>query len=141
MASLLSGGKAEEASKQGLVLPDSAVPSFPGIPPTAHAHLSKEPLSQPHEALRNTVSTSQACCCRTLCCVVQQIHSLQLEVSSFSCWHKELDAVFTTISIKLLLLRLLWKKQNILCVIYKGAFTSIFLLCFVLLSPVSHLFL
>ncbi|XP_027896571.1 uncharacterized protein LOC114158874 isoform X1 [Xiphophorus couchianus] len=55
MASLLSGGKAEDVRKPGLVLPDSAVPSFPGIPPTAHAHhLSKEPLSQPHEALRNT---------------------------------------------------------------------------------------
>ncbi|XP_016524475.1 absent in melanoma 1 protein-like isoform X2 [Poecilia formosa] len=55
MASLLSGGKAEEVTKPGLVLPDSAAPSFPGIPPTAHPHhLSKEPLSQPHEAIRNT---------------------------------------------------------------------------------------
>ncbi|KAM4713479.1 uncharacterized protein FYW61_020470 isoform 2-T2 [Anableps anableps] len=56
MASLLSGGKAEEVMKPGLVLPDSAAPSFPGIPPTTHPyHLSKEPLSQPHEALRNTI--------------------------------------------------------------------------------------
>ncbi|XP_008395813.1 absent in melanoma 1 protein-like [Poecilia reticulata] len=58
MASLLSGGKAEEVTKPGLVLPDSAAPSFPGIPPTAHPHhLSKEPLSQPHEAIRNTKRT------------------------------------------------------------------------------------
>ncbi|XP_054910182.1 uncharacterized protein LOC129375251 isoform X2 [Poeciliopsis prolifica] len=55
MASLLSGGKAGEVTKPGLVLPDSAVPSFPGIPPTAHPHnFSKQPLSQPHEAVRNT---------------------------------------------------------------------------------------
>uniref|UniRef100_A0A096M5L8 Beta/gamma crystallin 'Greek key' domain-containing protein n=1 Tax=Poecilia formosa TaxID=48698 RepID=A0A096M5L8_POEFO len=61
----------------------SFTPSFPGIPPTAHPHhLSKEPLSQPHE----------------------------LEVSGFSCWHSELDTVFTAISIKLLLLWLLWKR-------------------------------
>ncbi|MED6294490.1 hypothetical protein CHARACLAT_021555, partial [Characodon lateralis] len=56
MASLLSGGMADGVIKPGLVLPDSAAPSFSGIPPTTHPkHLSKEPLTQPHEALRNTI--------------------------------------------------------------------------------------
>ncbi|KAK5600134.1 hypothetical protein CRENBAI_007492 [Crenichthys baileyi] len=56
MASLLSGGKADGVIKPGLVLPDSAAPSFSGSPPTTHPkHLSKEPLTQPHEALRNTM--------------------------------------------------------------------------------------
>lgn len=55
MASLVSGGKAEKVMKPSPVLPDSATSCFPGIPPTTHPpHLSKEPLSQPHEALRNT---------------------------------------------------------------------------------------
>lgn len=98
MSSLLSGGKAEKIMKPGLELPDSAAPGYPGIPPITHPpHLSKEPLSQPHEALRNTVSISQACCCRMLCCLVQQFNLLQLDVSGFSCWRSKLETVLSAI--------------------------------------------
>ncbi|XP_038134610.1 beta/gamma crystallin domain-containing protein 1-like [Cyprinodon tularosa] len=56
MESLLSGGIAEGITKPGLVLPDSAAPLFPGISPTTQPrHLSKDPLTKPYEALRNTI--------------------------------------------------------------------------------------
>lgn len=58
MASPASEANADKVLKPGLVLPDSAAPGFPGIPPATHSTLPehKQPLTQPHNTFTDHVS-------------------------------------------------------------------------------------
>ncbi|XP_076612232.1 uncharacterized protein LOC143336165 isoform X1 [Chaetodon auriga] len=53
--------EADHAMKPGLVFPDAAPPSFPGIPPTTHPalHELKQPPALPHGIVRRTIRTAK----------------------------------------------------------------------------------
>lgn len=64
MSAPAGGDEADLAAKPGLVLPDAAPPSFPGIPPTTHPalHELKQPPAQPQGTGRKTVSVQHTHC-------------------------------------------------------------------------------